>query len=62
MGEDSRLRGRGLYPSARYWIDIFRIILLQKLYCSIEKTENKWKQLSHIKTILCKCQTCLKPY
>ena len=31
-------------PSAIYWMDIFHIDLLQKLYCLFEKTENKRKR------------------
>ena len=34
----------GLNPSAIYWIDIFHIDWLQKLYCLFEKTENKLKR------------------
>ena len=34
----------GLNPSAVYWMDIFHIDLLKKLYrCLFEKTENKRK-------------------
>ena len=34
----------GLNPSAVYWMDIFNIDLLKRLYCLCEKTVNNEKE------------------
>ena len=47
MGDDSCLRGRG-FESRRCVLnghDIFQIDLVEKLYCSFEKTNNKQKEV-----------------
>ena len=61
MGDDSCPRGHGFKSRCRILdgqLDIFHIDLLLKLYCLLEKTENKRKkahlknQKSNIKSIL----------
>ena len=49
MGDDSCPRGRGSNPSTIYWMDIFYIDLLLKLYCLFEKTiiNKKRPMLAH---------------
>ena len=34
----------GSNPGTIYWTDFFHIVLLWRLYCLFEKTENKWKR------------------
>ena len=43
-GDDSCLKVVGSNPGAIYWMDIFQIALLKKLYCLFAKTENKLKR------------------
>ena len=43
-GDDSCLKVVGSNPGAIYWMYIFQIAVLKKLYCLFEKTENKLKR------------------